>query len=87
MKEANLQDAVRRIYSHTQVLIKNQFLIELILRLNHSLVVALLPVLKKLSNLFNPEIEPLGLCVRQVLNKMHETNYGEMCSNVSIKKN
>lgn len=77
---------MRRIYSHTQVLTKNQFLKEIILRLDHSLVVALQPVLKKLSNLFNPEIEPLGLCVRQVLNKMHETNYGEMCSNVLIYK-
>lgn len=65
------------------MLVKNGFLRELILRIDQPMIVALQPVLRKLCNLFNPEIEPLALCIRLVLNKMHETSYGEVCSNVS----
>jgi hypothetical protein len=44
---------------------------------------SLQPVLKQLANLFNAEIESLALYVREVLNKMHQKSYGQVCNNVS----
>ncbi len=42
-------------------------------------------MLKKLANLFNSEIEPLALYVRQALNKIHQTSYDDACSNLTRK--
>jgi hypothetical protein len=78
---------VRMVYSHTRVPAKNIFLREIISRVcaNHTLMQALQPVLKQIANLFNPEIEPLALYVREVLNKMHQTRYGQVCNNVGFQ--
>jgi hypothetical protein len=53
---------------------------ELISRLDQQIVAQLQPTLKKLANMFNPEIDPLALYVRKVLNKIHQRNYGQLCS-------
>ncbi|KAI1717267.1 carboxyl transferase domain-containing protein [Ditylenchus destructor] len=79
---------VRMVYSHTRVPAKNIFLKEIISRVadsKPSLMTSLQPTLKKISNLFNVEIEPLALYVREVLNKMHQTSYGQVCSNMTRK--
>uniref|UniRef100_A0A915CYB2 CoA carboxyltransferase N-terminal domain-containing protein n=1 Tax=Ditylenchus dipsaci TaxID=166011 RepID=A0A915CYB2_9BILA len=78
---------VRMVYSHTRVKAKNILLKELLSRVsdNHSLMASLQPVLKQLANLFSPDIEPLALYVREVLNKMHQTSYGQVCSNMTRK--
>lgn len=56
---------------------------ELISRLDQQMVLELQPILKKLANMFNTEIDPLALFVREVLNKIHQRNYGQLCSNLS----
>ena len=73
------------VYSHTRVTAQNSFLRELLSRLDQPLIVSLQPVLKKLANLFNSEIEPLALYVRQALNKIHQTSYDDACSNLTRK--
>lgn len=81
-----MNKVIRMVYSHTRISAKNIFLREVILRLNQSAIQRLLPQFKKVADLFNPEIEPLALYVRQTLNRMHHTSYGDACSNVSFLK-
>lgn len=79
-----MNKVIRMVYSHTRVSAKNIFLREVIERLNQNEIQRLLPVLKSVANLFNPDIETLALQVRRTLNRMHLTSYGDACSNVSL---
>ncbi|KAH7698696.1 carboxyl transferase domain-containing protein, partial [Aphelenchoides avenae] len=82
---SDAQKIVRMVYSHTRVLSKNTLMIEILGRLDHSLVVSLQPTFKKIANLSNKETEPLALYVRKIINGMHQINYEEVCTNLSRK--
>lgn len=73
------------VYSHTRVRAKNLLLREIVSRLDDSLVTTLKPTLQKISNLFNTEAEPLALYIRELLNKMHQTSYDQLCNKITRK--
>uniref|UniRef100_A0AC35UAX5 Acetyl-CoA carboxylase n=1 Tax=Rhabditophanes sp. KR3021 TaxID=114890 RepID=A0AC35UAX5_9BILA len=69
MNDANI--SVRMIYSHTRIHAKNTLLIELIKRLDTSIVSGMYSTLKTISNLYNPEVQSLAIFVREKLNSLH----------------
>jgi hypothetical protein len=71
------------VYSHTKVQAKNAFLKELLSRVDPLLVPRLQLTFKRIANMFNAEIEPLAIYIRQTLNKIHQKTYTQICSNVS----
>uniref|UniRef100_A0A7E4WC75 Acetyl-CoA carboxylase n=2 Tax=Panagrellus redivivus TaxID=6233 RepID=A0A7E4WC75_PANRE len=79
------QQAVRMVYSHTRIVAKNALLQEMISRLDDPSIDDLQPVLKSIANMFNVENEKLALYVRKVLNRINQSSYGQLCSNLSRK--
>ncbi|CAD5217041.1 unnamed protein product [Bursaphelenchus okinawaensis] len=82
--ESNPQAVVRKVYSHTRITAKNEFLKEIIRRLDNNMIIELQKPLKRVANLFNRENEPLALFIRETLNKIHQNkDYGQIYAAVT----